>query len=121
MCGAPDRRITVDVRETFAFSLSMLTACTFVAYPAQHGKTSGVVTLSAEMFYFTPLLPGPRLEIPVQDIVGIKKASPKGISIRVRDASQEGGERNEKFLPVYERDELFGRLVGTGGKKWTRI
>lgn len=57
----------------------------------------------------------------MEDIVGIKKATPKGISIRVKDASQEGGERKEKFLLVHERDELFGRLVGMGGKKWTRI
>jgi hypothetical protein len=61
------------------------------------------------------------LEIPVEDIVGIKKAIPKGISIRVKDASQEDGERKEKFVLVYERDELFGRLVGTGGKKWMRV
>lgn len=57
----------------------------------------------------------------MENIVGIKKATPKGISIGVRDASQEGGERKEKFLLVYERDVLFGRLVGMGGKKWTRI
>ena len=57
----------------------------------------------------------------MEDIVGIKKATPKGISIRVKDASREDGERKEKFLLVYERDELFGRLVGTGGKNWTRI
>lgn len=91
------------------------------SYPAQHGKTPGVITVSTEMFYFTPLLSGSKLEIPVENIVGIKKAIPKGISIRIRDTSQEGGERKEKFLLVYERDELFGRLVGMGGKKWTRI
>lgn len=61
------------------------------------------------------------MEIPVEDVVGIKKAMPKGISVRVRDPSQEGGERREKFVLVYERDELFGRMVGMGGKKWTRI
>ena len=120
MCGMPDHRITVDVRGPLHYRCRC-SALASTAYPAQRGKTSGVVTVSAEMFYFTPLLPGPRLEIPVQDIVGIKKVSPKGISIRVKDANQEGGERNEKFWPVYERDELFGRLVGTGGKKWTRI
>ena len=64
---------------------------------------------------------GPKLEVPVEDIVGIKKATPKGISIRVKDASQHDGERKEKFVLVYERDELFGRLVGMGGRKWTRI
>jgi hypothetical protein len=55
------------------------------------------------------------------EIVGMKKAMPKGISIRVKDTSQENGERREKFMLVYERDELFGRLVGTGGKKWSKI
>lgn len=99
----------------------MLFAHGCVAYPAQRGKVPGVITVSPEKFYFTPLLSGPKLEIPVGDIVGIKKAMPKGISIRAKDVTQEGGERKEKFLLVYERDELFGRLVGTGGKKWTRI
>ena len=61
------------------------------------------------------------MEISAEDIVGIKKAIPKGISVRVKDVSQEEGERKEKFALVYERDELFGRLVGTGGKKWTRV
>lgn len=105
----------------FMLVLSNLAAHPSTAYPAQYGKIPGVITVSTEKFYFTPLLGGSRLEIPVEDIVGIKKAIPKGISIRVKDASQEGGERGEKFLLVYERDELFGRLVGTGGKKWTRI
>jgi len=91
------------------------------SYPAQHGKTPGVITISIENLYFTPLLSGPTLEIPVGDIVGIKKAMPKGVSIRVKDANQGNGERKEKFPLVYERDELFGRLVGMGGKKWVKI
>lgn len=77
--------------------------------------------MSTEKFYFTPLLTGSKLEIPVEDIVGLKKSFPKGVSIRVKDASREDGERKENFALVYERDELFGRLVGIGGKKWTKI
>lgn len=115
------RTVIVAVRKLFRLALSILVAHLSTAYPAQHGKTTGVITASTEKFYFTPLLSGPRLEIPVEDIVGIKKAMPKGISIRVKDGSEEGGERREKFLLVYERDELFGRLVGMGGKKWTRV
>lgn len=103
------------------FSVLLVLAHLSTAYPAQRGKTPGVITISTETFYFTPLLSGPKLEVPVGDILGIKKASPKGISIRVKDASQENGERKEKFMLVYERDELFGRFVGMGGKKWTRI
>lgn len=59
----------------------------------------------------------------MQDIVGIMKARPKGISIRVRDQSQGlgDGERKEKFMLVYERDELFWRLVGTGDKRWKKV
>ncbi|KAF9654351.1 hypothetical protein BDM02DRAFT_138295 [Thelephora ganbajun] len=91
------------------------------AGPQDSSRFPGVITVSIGKFYFTPLLSGPKLEVPAEDIVGIKKATPKGISIRVKDASQEGGERKEKFLLVYERDELFGRLVGAGGKKWMRI
>ena len=105
----------------FTPALSTLVAHPSTAYPAQYGKTPGVITVSTEKFYFAPLLSGTKLEISAEDIVGIKKAMPKGISIRVKDASQEGGERKEKFVLVYERDELFGRLVGMGGKKWTRI
>jgi hypothetical protein len=114
-------RATVAVRKHLIFGLLILTAHPLVAYPAQHGKTSGVITVSTEKFYFTPLLAGSKLEIPVEDIIGLKKALPKGVSIRVKDASQEDGERKEKFILVYERDELFGRLVGTGGKKWTKV
>jgi len=116
-----DRKAVVDVRRIFALPSSMLVAHASTAYPAQRGKTPGVITVSMEKFYFTPLLSGAKLEIPVDDIVGIKKATPKGISVRVKDASQEDGERKEKFVLVYERDELFGRMVGMGGKKWTRI
>jgi len=115
------RTAIVAVRALFTLALSILVAHPSTAYPAQHGKTTGVITVSTEKLYFTPLLAGSKLEIPAEDIVGMKKAMPKGISIRFKDASQEGGERTEKFVLVYERDELFGRLVGTGGKKWTRI
>ena len=121
LCETPANKAIVDVRKIPVFLLPMFCAHVYAAYPAQHGKTPGVITVSTEMFYFTPLLSGSKLEIPVENIVGIKKAIPKGISIRIRDTSQEGGERKEKFLLVYERDELFGRLVGMGGKKWTRI
>ena len=120
LCETPDHKTVVDVR-TSELSLSRSVPHEPTAYPAQYGKTPGVITVSTEKFYFTPLLGGHRLEIPVEDVVGIKKAMPKGISVRVRDPSQEGGERREKFVLVYERDELFGRMVGMGGKKWTRI
>lgn len=115
------RKTVVDVRRILVLVLSSLVTYQSPAYPAQYGKIPGVITVSTEKFYFTPLLSGPKLEVPAEDIVGIKKAIPKGISIRVKDANQEDGERNEKFLLVYERDELFGRLVGMGGKKWTRV
>lgn len=121
LCETLDHKAIVDVRGIFALLSSTLVAHASTAYPAQRGRTSGVITVSIEKFYFTPLLSGPKLEIPLDDIVGIKKASPKGISVRVKDASQEDGERKEKFVLVYERDELFGRLVGMGGKKWMRI
>lgn len=116
-----DHKATADVRRILAFSFLMDLAHSYTAYPAQRGKVPGVITVSTEKLYFTPLLAGPKLEIPMGDIVGIKKASPKGILIRAKDMSQEDGERKEKFLLVYERDELFGRLVGTGGKKWVKI
>lgn len=116
-----DRKRTVDVRRAFAIPPSRSVVYEPTAYPAQYGKTPGVITVSTEKFYFTPLLGGHKLEIPVEEVVGIKKAMPKGISIRVKDTSQEDGERREKFVLVYERDELFGRLVGTGGRKWMRI
>jgi len=118
-----DHKTAVDVRRILHFHCRCpsIIAHESLAYPAQHGKTPGVITVSTKKFYFTPLLSGQKLEIPVEEIVGIKKAMPKGISIRVKDASQGDGERREKFVLVYERDELFGRLVGMGGKKWTRV
>jgi len=111
----------VAVRKLFIPASSILVAHPSTAYPAQHGKTPGVITVSTEKFYFTPLFAGSKLEIPAEDIVGMKKLMPKGIMVRVKDATQEGGERKEKFMFVHERDEVFGRLVGMGGKKWTKI
>jgi len=116
-----DCKTIADVRRTPGILLCRTVTHESTAYPAQYGKIPGVITASAENFYFTPLFGDHKLEIPVDDIVGIKKAIPKGISVRVKDATREGGERKEKFVLVYERDELFGRLVGMGGRKWTRV
>src|SRR5258708_983536 len=105
-----DHKTIVDVRRILTPPLLLTIAHSCTAYPAQYGKTPGVITISINTFYFTPLLSGSKLEIPMEDIVGMKKAAPKGILIKVKDASQENGERKERFLLVYERDELFGRL-----------
>ena len=49
--------------------------------------------------------------IPPDQIIGIKKGFLKAISLQLKETPGGGGLKVERFLWVYERDDLFPRLV----------
>ncbi|KIY52720.1 hypothetical protein FISHEDRAFT_34565 [Fistulina hepatica ATCC 64428] len=89
-------------------------------FPAQYGATSGLITLTPYMFYFTPLMSSTaKIMFPLRDLRGVKKAGLlKGLLIRWKT---ERIEKEEKFQWVGGRDELFARLLGPSGKKWIKV
>jgi hypothetical protein len=66
----------------------------------------------------------PKFVIQLNDIRGVKKAGLlKGLYIRSVE-TPDGGERREredKYLWVGARDELFARLVGSEGRRWLKV
>jgi hypothetical protein len=64
------------------------------------------------------------MAIAVSDIRGVKKTGLlKGLSLRWAESREDGDviEKEEKFLWVGERDELFARLIGPDGKRWLKV
>jgi GRAM domain-containing protein 4 len=88
---------------------------------AQHAKGPGLITLTAGILFFTPLVHSSgKLNIPLANIRGIKKTGAvKGMSIRWIDEEQQ--ERVERFMWVRGRDEAFARLIGAGTRGWVRV
>ncbi|KAF9456188.1 hypothetical protein BDZ94DRAFT_1351112 [Collybia nuda] len=94
-------------------------------YPAQHTSTPGLITVTSMAFIFTPLTSmNAKLDIPLNNLRSVKKAGLlKGLHVRYLDVADdgEGTEKEEKFLWVGARDELFARLVGGEGRKWLKV
>ncbi|PCH33659.1 hypothetical protein WOLCODRAFT_160244 [Wolfiporia cocos MD-104 SS10] len=94
-------------------------------FPAQYAKTSGLITLTSDTLFFTTLLSTTaKLSIPLKDMLGVKKTGPmRGINVRWLYAGPDGEteEREEKFLWVGARNELFARLVAWGGRRWANV
>ena len=69
---------------------------------------------------FTPLLrQDAKIIIALTAIKGVKKVGMlKGLQVRWNDAS---GDKEDRFLWIGERDDLFARLVGSDGKRWIQI
>ncbi|KDN49084.1 hypothetical protein RSAG8_02437, partial [Rhizoctonia solani AG-8 WAC10335] len=89
--------------------------------PANHKATPGTLSLNSEGISFTPLLTShPRLRVPLQNIQGVKKTG-RTNGLRVRHLTEEGIEREDVFRFVPNRDEIFGKLVGWGGKRWQKV
>ncbi|KAL5640312.1 hypothetical protein ACGC1H_007549 [Rhizoctonia solani] len=89
--------------------------------PANHKATPGTLSLNSEGISFTPLLTShPRLQIPLQHIQGVKKTG-RTNGLRVRYLTGEGLEREDVFRFIPSRDEIFGKLVGWGGKRWQKV
>ncbi|QRV94795.1 hypothetical protein RhiJN_22813 [Ceratobasidium sp. AG-Ba] len=89
--------------------------------PANHKATPGSLTLNSEAITFTPLLKStPRRVIPLEQIQGVKKTHhTSGLRIRYKDDQKEQHEVVLRFIP--NRDEIFGKLVGWGGKRWRKV
>lgn len=102
--------------------LILITLCP--AYPCQHPSGPGLITLTRNAFYFTPLMSQrAKISLSLAAVKGVKKTGfLKGLSLRwseTLDGIQELKE--EKFLWIGERDELFARLVGTDGRRWIKV
>ena len=83
----------------------------------------GLITVTAATFLFTPLTsPNAKFTIPLSNLRGVKKAGfIKGLSLRWTESNGDGKlEKEEKFMWVGGRDELFARLLGTDGRRWLR-
>ncbi|CUA67494.1 short-chain dehydrogenase/reductase SDR [Rhizoctonia solani] len=89
--------------------------------PANHKATPGTLSLNSEGISFTPLLTShPRLRVPLQNIQGVKKTGHTN-GLRVRHLTGEGIEHEDVFRFIPSRDEIFGKLVGWGGKRWQKV
>ncbi|KAL4243508.1 GRAM domain-containing protein 4 [Abortiporus biennis] len=93
-------------------------------YPA-HNKTPGLITLTSSALIFSPIASSQtKLSIGLENIIGVKKmGTVHGLRIRWTDALENGVmvERDEKFFWVGGRDELFARIVGSQGRRWTKV
>ncbi|KAG9120700.1 hypothetical protein FRC07_003697 [Ceratobasidium sp. 392] len=84
---------------------------------ANHKATPGSLTISSEEITFTPLLANlPRRVVPLGQIQGVKKTHRHTSGLRIRYKVDEEMEREVVFRFVSNRDEIFGKLVGLGGK-----
>ncbi|KAH9950357.1 hypothetical protein B0H21DRAFT_785156 [Amylocystis lapponica] len=94
-------------------------------FPAQYSKTSGLITLTTTTFFFTSLLSSnAKLSIPLEDMLGVKKTGTmRGLNISWMETREDGHmeEREEKFLWVGARNDLFVRLIGLGGNRWAKV
>lgn len=76
-------------------------------------------------FFFTPLMsPTAKISIAVGDIRGVKKTGLlKGLSLRWAETDEEDNvtQKEEKFMWVGNRDELFARLIAPSGRRWLKV
>ena len=89
-----------------------------IAFPAQR-KGPGLITLTDAALYYTSLASSkPELSINLKDVLAVKKSGvTRGLKIRWVE-TESGEEREERFLWVGDRDNLFARLVGWNGRRW---
>ncbi|KAF8905572.1 hypothetical protein CPB84DRAFT_1844975 [Gymnopilus junonius] len=93
-------------------------------YPCQHSSVPGLITLTQEVLFFTPLMShNAKLVIPLTAVKGVKKAGLlKGLLIRWTDSSNDRSEqKEERFTWIGGRDELFAHLVGSSGARWMKV
>ncbi|KAN0100607.1 hypothetical protein V8E55_000591 [Tylopilus felleus] len=92
---------------------------------AEYASFPGLITLTPSTLYFTSLAgTRARLVIPRDRVRGVKKSGlVRGLSLTwTPEELADGGEREEKFRWVGNRDELFARLVGsTTGGRWMTV
>ncbi|KAK7694680.1 hypothetical protein QCA50_001868 [Cerrena zonata] len=95
------------------------------SYPAQHGKTTGLITLSPSELIFTSFVSlTPKLVINLKNIASVQKRGIlDGLRLYRRQADENGvtEEIEEKFTWVGGRDDLFTRLVGSQDLRWINV
>ncbi|KAF8622483.1 hypothetical protein AX15_006999 [Amanita polypyramis BW_CC] len=101
-------------------SSSLITEDSY-SYPAQLRSTTGLVTITPNLLYFTPAMSTtPTFSIPLQALRSVKKRDMmmklKGLRIKWMD----GTENEVHLVWVGGRDELFVRLVGHEGGRWIK-
>lgn len=110
---------TVRAHSNF-FTCSVLTLAG-IAYPAQC-KSPGLITLTDDQLLFTPLHSlSPTIKIDLKTLIGVKRSGiAKGLKLGWTEVQEDGTttEREERFLWVAGRDELFARLVGSQSGRW---
>ncbi|KAJ7706195.1 hypothetical protein B0H17DRAFT_1036123 [Mycena rosella] len=93
-------------------------------FPAQHTSAPGLITLTTQTLFFTPLMASnAKVEIPLSSLRGVKKKSGIFSALTISWVDGESKDRDDKFVWVGGRDELFARLVGAtsaGGKQWIK-
>lgn len=122
-CTHTADRDTQQVSAFLAEKCHILTVELYLAFPA-HGKAGpGLITVTSSTLYFTPLISASAIiTIPFSDLRGIKKTGIlKGLSIRWTETEGASTEKEEKFMWVGDRDELFARLIGPGGRRWLKV
>jgi len=65
----------------------------------------------------------PKISLSLAAVKGVKKTGfLKGLSLRWSETLNETQElKEEKFMWIGGRDELFARLVGTDGRRWIKV
>ncbi|KIM85186.1 hypothetical protein PILCRDRAFT_5540 [Piloderma croceum F 1598] len=93
-------------------------------FPAQHTSAPGLITLTPVTFFFTPLMSSTaKVTIAFSDLRGVKKTGLlQGLSLRWAETQDDKGtEKEERFIWVGDRDELFARLIGPNGHRWLKV
>lgn len=94
------------------------------AYLAQC-KVPGLITLTDTQLVFTPLTSSAATTtVDLKSLIGVKRSSlAKGLRIRWSETQPNGidEEKEEKFLCVSQRDELFAKLIGVQGRRWLAV
>ncbi|KAG8731113.1 hypothetical protein FRC11_005066 [Ceratobasidium sp. 423] len=100
------------------------------SFPAQHRSRPGMLMISSSQLSFSPLFTSSNtsqsqapqdtrtVKVDIDQLRGVKKLSPGGLSIRYAKGSEVV---EEKFLLVVGRDEAFATLVGWGGGRWKHV
>jgi hypothetical protein len=64
-----------------------------------------------------------KVTIAFSDLRGVKKTGLlQGLSLRWAETQDDNGtEKEERFIWVGDRDELFARLIGPNGQRWLKV
>lgn len=97
-----------------------------LAFPAQHSSAPGIITLTPTKLYFTSLVSfDPKVIISLRDITSVKKVGLlKGLDVFSSAVDPDGFtvERQERFLWINNRDELFARIAsGDNRTRWSKM